>query len=123
MIFDRVPSAAEIEAMSPVHAFAEYMCEAELSEEDAPTTRTILGTVAEGDSLAHVVYRVNGMPNLAEKSRDVVTCVKHKGNWRIVVSPRVWDAYMAFMLEPAMARLSGTKAEQSDATERRSRAF
>jgi hypothetical protein len=115
MIFDRVPSAAEIEAMSPVQAFAEYMCEPTPPEEDSPTTRTILGSVAEGDSLAHVVYRVNGMPNLSEKSRDVLTCVKQNESWRVVVSPRVWDAYMNFMLQPAMARLSGKKAEQSDA--------
>ncbi|QDV22243.1 hypothetical protein [Aureliella helgolandensis] len=115
MIFERVPSSAEIETMSPVQAFAEYMCEPTETEEDNPVVRTILGSVAEGDSLAHVVYRVNGMPNLSEKSRDVLTCVKHSGEWRVVVSPRVWDAYMNFMLQPAMARLSEKKAAHSDA--------
>jgi hypothetical protein len=111
MIFDRVPSPVEIEAMSPVQAFAEYMCEPSDPDANHGATRTILGTVPEGDSLAHVVYRVDGMPNLAEKSRDVMTCVKHNGEWRVVVSPRVWDAYMNFMLQPAMAQLSGAKAE------------
>jgi len=111
MIFDRVPTLTEIEAMSPIEAFAEYMCEPIGPDSKDATTRTILGTVAEDESLAHVVYRVNGMPNLAEKSRDVVTCIKHNGKWRVVVSPRVWDAYMNFMLQPAMARLSGESAE------------
>ena len=121
MIFERVPSPAEIETMSPVQAFAEYMCEPKETEEDNPVVRTILGSVAEDDSLVHVVYRVNGMPNLSEKSRDVLTCVKHSGEWRVVVSPRIWDAYMNFMLQPAMARLSGKKAEQSDVPESASR--
>ncbi len=121
MIFDRVPSAGEIEAMSPVEAFAEYMCEPTPPEEDSPAVRIILGSVAEGDSLAHVVYRVKGMPNLSEKSRDVLTCVKQNERWRVVVSPRVWDAYMNFMLQPAMARLSGKKAEQAGTPESASR--
>uniref|UniRef100_UPI003568B154 hypothetical protein n=1 Tax=Novipirellula sp. TaxID=2795430 RepID=UPI003568B154 len=79
MIFERVPSLAEIQAMSPVQAFAEYMCEPPPPDENITTTRTILGSVNEGDSLAHVVYRVNGMPNLSEKSRDVLACVKIEG--------------------------------------------
>ncbi|PQO33116.1 hypothetical protein [Blastopirellula marina] len=113
MIFERVPSPAEMEAMTPIEAFAEYMCDP-LPEDPADVTkRKILGVVPEGEEIAHVVYSVDGIPNLGEKSRDVITCVNQEGKWRVVVSTQVWEAYMNYLLRPAMARLSDGKAEQT----------
>lgn len=113
MIFDRVPTAKEIEAMSPLEAFAEYMCDPVEAGTTQETKRKILGTVAEDDSTVHVVYRVDGVPNLAEKSRDVVTCLRQDGQWRVVISSRVLDAYMSYMLQPAMTRLSDENSKPS----------
>jgi len=114
MIFDRVPTPAEIAKMSPMQAFAEYMCDPVPDDPSTISKRTILGTITEGESLAHVVYRVDGLARLGEKHRDVVTCIKHNGEWRVVIYNQVWEAYMNYMLRPAMARLSDGKPEQRD---------
>lgn len=117
MIFDRAPTPAEISSMTPFEAFAEYMCDPPSEESGDATKRTILGVVHEGDQLAHVVYSVDGIPNLGEKDRDVLTCISHNGQWRVVVSFQVWEAYMNYMLRPAMARLSDGEAEKPDGRE------
>ncbi len=90
MIFDRVPTPAEISAMTSIEAFAEYMCDPPPEEPENATKRKLLGVVREGDQLAHVVYSVDGIGNLGEKDRDVLTCIKHNGQWRVVVSFQVW---------------------------------
>ena len=69
MIFDRVPSPAELAAMSPTQAFAEYVCDPLPDDPAYVTAREILGVVQENDRLAHVVYRVQGMPNLWREVR------------------------------------------------------
>ena len=115
LIFDRVPEPEEIVAMKPVQAFAEYMCDPLPDDPNDITNRTVLGVVFEREDLAHVVYRVEGMPNLGETSRDIVTCIHRDEEWRVVVPSQVWEAYMNYTLQPAMAKLSEGNAEQPHA--------
>ena len=117
MIFDRVPEPSEIAAMTPMEAFTEYMCDPLPDDPADIAQRKVLGVVYERDDLAHVVYRVDGLPNLGETHRDLVTCINRDSEWRVVVSFRVWQAYMNHLLRPAMARLSDGGAESSHAAE------
>lgn len=113
MVFDRVPTSAEISAMSPVQACVEYMCDPPPKDSQNRTKRSVLGVVYENDDLAHVVYRVDGIPNLGETKRDLVTCINHGGSWRVVIPFQVWEAYLNYTLRPSMAKLSEGDAEQS----------
>lgn len=117
MIFDRVPPPAEIAAMTPIQAFAAYMCDPLPNNPDDVTDRTVLGVVYERDDLAHVVYRVDGMPSLGETHRDLLTCAKSDRDWQVIVPSQVWEAYMSYLLRPAMAKLSEGNAEQTHALE------
>jgi hypothetical protein len=113
MIFDRVPTPAEIAAMTPMQAFAEYMCDPVPENAADVTTRKVLGVVYERDDLAHVVYGVDGMPEPGGAKRDLISCIKHDGQWRIIVSSKVWEAYLVYVLRPAMDALPNSDAEQS----------
>lgn len=92
--FARVKSLEELRALSPSEIFARWLEGHHPRPQDypggvAPTwIRTVVGTIAETDSMAHVVYRVqvNRGGRLAPAEMEVVTLRHSAGAWRIVLN-------------------------------------
>jgi hypothetical protein len=94
MGFARVETLQELEALSPEEAFARWLEGHELKPENYDdgrpplALRTILGAVAEGDSVVHVVYRIHtdvgryGRTNETE----VMTAKRSPAGWRVLIN-------------------------------------
>lgn len=92
--FARVKSLEELRALNPSEIFARWLEGHHPRPQDyaggvAPTwIRTVVGTIAETDSMAHVVYRVQVElgGRLAPAEMEVVTLRHIAGAWRIVLN-------------------------------------
>jgi hypothetical protein len=92
--FARVKSLEELRGLSPSEFFARWLEGHHPNPRDyaggiAPTwIRTVVGTVAETDSMAHVVYRVQVDlgGRLAPSEMEVVTVRRVSGTWRILLN-------------------------------------
>jgi hypothetical protein len=89
--FAGVKSVEQLAQLTPAALFASWLAGSEKVEKSdenkalPPTTRTILGDVVEGDSLAHVIYRVVPTPPTEPQKTVEMIDVRHvDGSWRIV---------------------------------------
>jgi hypothetical protein len=90
--FAGVDNLLHLEVLTPAQFFAAWLAGSTLlKKEDQAAgprivipTRTILGEVLEGDSLAHVIYRrAPSPPSDADQGTELITLRRYDGVWKI----------------------------------------
>jgi len=88
--FAGVKTVEQLAALSPPALFASWLAGGEhVRKEEGknvpPTSRTILGQVPEGDTLAHVVYRITPPPpTQPEAALQMLTVRRENDGWRVL---------------------------------------
>ena len=112
LIFNRVPSEDELSKMTPMDAFLAFMCEPKQSKKSSGAVNSVLeaieisqpkivGVLNETDDIAHVVFRQTyeiEVPAVTESIPDLITCVRVKGEWRVLLPMTVWTDCQQILL-------------------------
>ena len=111
-LFKGVKNAALLEKMPPAQVFAAFykgllVVMPKLSDALAGSKMEVLGHVAEGKELAHVVYRATmSLGQIKSVKVDVVSCRLYKGKWMVLLSSNLEGlaAQIKMQIENSLSR-------------------
>lgn len=111
-LFKGVKTAAQLEKMPPPQVFAAFYkgllaVMPSLTQALAGSKMEVLGHVAEGKDLAHVVYRTTmSLGQVKAVKVDVVSCRLYKGKWMILLSSNLegLSAQIKMQIENSLSR-------------------